>query len=103
MLAEEGANITYNKCVNLFTNLFNTNCPVNISNITQGKRKNKRPDKPWMTTCLKNACKKKKHGIQTIPKKTEQLKEKLSIRNTKTNYLQFRDSLKNSITQIFWN
>ena len=60
ILAEEDVNITYNKCVNLFTNLFNTNFPVNTSNITQGKRKNKRPDKPWMTTCLKNACKKKK-------------------------------------------
>ena len=59
ILAEEDVNITYNKFVNLFTNLFNTNCPVNTSNITEGKRKNKRPDKPWMTTCLKNACKKK--------------------------------------------
>ena len=59
ILAEEDVNITYNKFVNMFTNLFNTNCPVNTSNITQGKRKNKRPDKPWMTTCLKNGCKKK--------------------------------------------
>ena len=59
ILAEEDVNITYNKFVNMFTNLFNTNCPVNTSNITQGKRKNKRPDKPWMTSCLKNACKKK--------------------------------------------
>ena len=59
ILAEEDVNITYNKFVNLFTNLCNTNCPVNTSNITQVKRKNKRPDKPWMTTCLKNACKKK--------------------------------------------
>ena len=53
ILAEEDVNITYNKFVNMFTTLFNTNCPVNTSNITQGKRKNKRPDKPWMTTCLK--------------------------------------------------
>ena len=59
ILAEEDVNIIYNKFVNLFTNLFNPNCPVNTSNITQGKRKTKRPDKPWMTTCLKNACKKK--------------------------------------------
>ena len=62
ILAEEVVNITYNKFVNLFTNLFNTNCPLNkiISKLTQGKRKYKRPDKPWMTTGLKNACKKKK-------------------------------------------
>ena len=59
MLAEEDVNITYNKFVNLFTNLFNTNCPVSTSNITQGTRKNMRQDKPWMTTCLKHAFKKK--------------------------------------------
>ena len=69
ILAEEDVNITYNKFVNLFTNVFNTNCPVNISKLTQGKRKYKRPDKPWMTTGFKNACKKKKLVIQTIPKK----------------------------------
>ena len=59
ILAEEDVNITYNKFINLFTNVFNTNCPVNISKLTQGKRKYKIPDKPWMTTGLKNACKKK--------------------------------------------
>ena len=53
ILAEEDVNITYNKFVNLFTNLFNTNCPVNVSKFTQGKIKYKRPDKPWMTTGLK--------------------------------------------------
>ena len=53
ILAEEDVNITYNKFVNLFTNLFNTNCPVNVSKCKQGKIKYKRPDKPWMTTGLK--------------------------------------------------
>ena len=67
ILADEDDNITYNKFVNLFTHLFNTNYHVNTSNITQGKRKNKRPDKPWTTTCLKNACNKKKLVMQTIP------------------------------------
>ena len=63
ILAEEDINFTCNKFVNMFTNLFNTNCPVNTSNITQGKITNKRPDKPWMTSCLKNACKKKKNML----------------------------------------
>ena len=63
--------------------MFNTNCPVNTSNITQGKRKNKRPDKPWVTTCLKNACKKKKHVIQTIPKKTRTIEREAKYKKYK--------------------
>ena len=59
IVTEEDVNITYNKFINLFTNLYNSNCPV--SNCTHDTVKNKRPDKPWMTNSLKNACKKKNY------------------------------------------
>ena len=47
IVTEEDANITYNKFINLFTNFYNSNCPV--SNHTHDTVKNKKPDKPWMT------------------------------------------------------
>ena len=56
ILTEEDVNITYNKFINLFTNLCNSNCPV--SNCTHDTVKNKRPDKPWMTNSLKKNSKK---------------------------------------------
>ena len=49
------SNVTYyNTFTEKLTKIYNTTCPIIKQKIV-----NKRPDKPWMTNSLKQACKKK--------------------------------------------
>ena len=47
-------NCMYNSFTEKITELYHSNCPI-----VYEKVKRKRPDKPWMTNGLKNACRKK--------------------------------------------
>ena len=47
-------NCMYNTFTEIITELYQSNCPIIYEKV-----KRKRPDKPWMTNGLKNACRKK--------------------------------------------
>ena len=54
ILNSEDVNVMYNTFTEKLTKIYNTTCPI-----VKQKIVNKRPDKPWMTNSLKQACKKK--------------------------------------------
>ena len=55
ILASEDVNDMYDTFTAKLKNIYNTTCPVTV---TKQKLREK-PDKPWMTNSLKQACKKK--------------------------------------------
>ena len=57
ILNSEDVSVMYNTFTEKLTKIYNT-CPIVKQNII-----NKRPDKPWMTNSLKQACKKKIYCI----------------------------------------
>ena len=52
ILNGEDVNVMYNTFTEKLTKIYNTTCPI-----VKQKIVNKRPDKPWMTNSLKQACK----------------------------------------------
>ena len=54
MLNSDDVNVSYETFVNKLTDIYSKKCPVVTSMVN-----NKRPNTPWMTNGLKNACKKK--------------------------------------------
>ena len=53
-------NCMYNTFTEIITELYQSNCPIIYEKV-----KRKRPDKPWMTNGLKNACRKKNYFIRS--------------------------------------
>ena len=61
ILCSEDVNEMYNTFTDNLTKIYNTVCPI-----VNQKTINKQTDKPWMTSSLKQACKKKKSAVQTV-------------------------------------
>ena len=70
ILNSDDVNFSYETFVNKLTDIYSKNCPA-----ATGKVNNKRPNKPWMTSGLKNACKKKnllyKYFLKSRSKQSE--------------------------------
>ncbi len=76
---KEDVDSAYNFFLNTFLTLYHKNCPIQ-----QPKRTPKRPDNPWLTRGLLNACKKRIIYIKTLLS-TELRRKKLNIRHIKIN------------------
>ena len=70
ILNSDDVNFSFETFVNKLTDIYSKNCPA-----ATGKVNNKRPNKPWMTSGLKNACKKKnllyKYFLKSRSKQSE--------------------------------